>query len=84
MLQTKARDLTKLAQETRKNQNIIKCEKWVEHITDTSIRRKAEKGQSETEIKVPRKFAYTFVCDSFIKLGYTVETVQKPYITIRW
>ena len=83
MRAVQAKELTKQAQSVKQNRYIAKHERYAKKITDTKVKKAANKGYSSTMIKPSMRFNKSLLADKIREFGYDTKIGSKN-IKITW
>lgn len=83
MTASKAKELTKQMQCVKQNRYIEKHERYAKKITNTKVKRAANKGYSSIIIKPSERFNKSLLADKIKEFGYDTK-IMAGIIKITW
>lgn len=83
MRAVKAKELTKQAQSVKENRYIAKHERYAKKITDTKVKRAAERGYSNVTVIPSKKYDKDLLISKIVDFGYEIIDEGKN-ININW
>lgn len=84
MIAKEAREITIKNIQKEHKEYIDKHEKYAKEITDTKVKRKAEKGDTCCVVKIWRKYNVNLLAKEIEELGYNAVIVKKKHIKVIW
>lgn len=81
---SRAKELVKDKAMDRKNAHQAKLNRYVEKLTETKIKRAANKGYYGISVKIPKKYFRLEVCDRLQSMGYQTGLMKDMKIMIKW